>query len=128
MTYWIDVCQNDGNLLVSGGDDRIIKIFNKRESKIIKTFDEVHSSNDLALFKQRFNVWIFIVDQINCVRWSPSGDKLASASDDKTVKLFDFKTGKVLYTGETSNQSKLSISECMIVIYLSGEANSVCFI
>ena len=42
MTYWIDVCQNDGNLLVSGGTDTSIKVFDKRESKIIKTFD-VHS-------------------------------------------------------------------------------------
>ena len=50
------------------------------------------------------------------MRWSPSGDKLASASNDKTVKLLDFKTGKVLYTGNTSGESKLSISEYMIVI------------
>ena len=51
-----------------------------------------------------------------CVRWSPSGDKVASASEDKTIKLLDFKTGKVLYTGNTSDNSKLSISECIIVI------------
>ena len=50
------------------------------------------------------------------MRWSPSGDKLASASGDKRVKLLDFKTGKVLYTGKTSDESKLSISECIIVI------------
>ena len=53
------------------------------------------------------------------MRWSPSGDKLASAFEDKTVKLLDFKTGKVLYTGNTSDGSKLSISECMIVIQKS---------
>ena len=53
------------------------------------------------------------------MRWSPSGDKLASASEDKTAKLLDFKTGKVLYTGNTSDESKLSISECMIVIQKS---------
>ena len=50
------------------------------------------------------------------MRWSPSGDKLASASNDKTAKLLDFKTGKVLYTGNTSDESKLSISNYMIVI------------
>ena len=127
--YWIDVCQNDGNLLaVGGGTFGNIKIFDKRESKIIKTFDLVHSSNNLDLFKYRLDVWIFILDAINCVRWSPSGDKLTSASRDKTVKLLDFKTGKVLYTGKTSDGSKLSISKCMIVIQLSGKAMSVCFI
>ena len=46
MTLWIDVCQNDGNLLVSGGGDKDIKIFDKRESKIIKTFDNVHSGKN----------------------------------------------------------------------------------
>ena len=50
------------------------------------------------------------------MRWSPTGDKLASASNDKTIKLLDFKTGKVLYTGYTSDGSKLSLPKFMIVI------------
>ena len=53
------------------------------------------------------------------MRWSPSGDKLASASRDGTAKLLDFKTGKVLYTGNTSDGSKLSISKYMIAIQKS---------
>ena len=48
MTLWIDVCQNDGNLLVSGGYNANIKIFDKRESKIIKTFDDVHSGGNFG--------------------------------------------------------------------------------
>ena len=32
---------------------------------------------------------------------------LASASDDKTVKLLDFKTGKTIHTGKTADGSKL---------------------
>ncbi len=45
-TFWIDVCQSDPNLLASGSQDQIIKIFDKRESKIVKTFEEVHSSKE----------------------------------------------------------------------------------
>ena len=45
------------------------------------------------------------------MRWSPSGDKLASTSGDRTVKLLDFNTGKVLYTGNPSDGSKLPISK-----------------
>ena len=49
LTCWIDVCQNDGNLLVSGGARQNINIFDKRESQIIKTFDGVHSSKNFEL-------------------------------------------------------------------------------
>ena len=49
---------------------------------------------------------MIFLEWIRCVRWSPSGDMLASAAEDKKVKLLDFKTGKVLYTGKTSDDSK----------------------
>ena len=44
---------------------------------------------------------------MKCVRWIPNGDMLASAADDKTAKLLNFKTGKIIYTGTTSDGSKL---------------------
>lgn len=53
-TLWIDVCPNNGNLLASGGDDRNIKIFDKRVSTIVKTFDHIHSGMDLQFF---FNIY-----------------------------------------------------------------------
>ena len=64
-------------------------------------------------------MFVFFLGDITCVRWSPSGDMLASASSDPAVKLLDFKTGKALYTDNTSDGSKLPISECMIVIQKS---------
>jgi WD40 repeat protein len=125
---WIDVCQSNGNLLVSGGWDKIIKIFDKRESKIVKTFEGVHSSKELHpifcfhplprfcllfnLFKLFLHASHFnyrfenILDFIYCVHWNPSGDMIASASGDGKAKLLDFKTGKVLHTGTTSDRSK----------------------
>ena len=42
---------------------------------------------------------------IPCVRWNPSGNMLASASFDTTASVVDFKTGKTLYTGKTSDES-----------------------
>ena len=43
-TYWIDVCPTDSKLLASCGDDGRIMIFDKRESKIVKTIGDIHSS------------------------------------------------------------------------------------
>ena len=50
--------------------------------------------------------YCYYLGTIACVRWSPNGDMLASASYDQTVHLLDFKTGTQLYTGETSDGGK----------------------
>ena len=94
-TCWIDVCQSNGNLLASGGDDMNVKIFGKRESKIVRTLDGIHTGNIFICL-----IDCYLQDQIHCVRWSPSGEMLATASRDKTTTLLDFKTGKILYTGK----------------------------
>ena len=50
---WIDVCQGDGNLLVAGGGDLSIKVIDRRESRIVKTFSKCHSGekySQLSIF------------------------------------------------------------------------------
>lgn len=54
------------------------------------------------------------LDYIMCVRWSPSGDLLAAAAADSTVGVLDFKTGKTLYTGLTSDGRKFSLFDSLI--------------
>lgn len=54
---------------------------------------------------------------INCVNWSPNGDMLASASEDKTVKLLDVKNDKVIYTGKTADGSNYILISYILIQY-----------
>ena len=56
-----------------------------------------------------FWIPIAILAPIECMRWSPRGDMLASVSWDATAALLDFRTGKKLYTGRTPDGSKFLI-------------------
>lgn len=42
MTFWIDACPSNGNLIASGGEDKSIKLYDKRSSRIVKIFNELH--------------------------------------------------------------------------------------
>ena len=44
-TYWIDICQRDGNMLATCGYDKYVRIFDKRESRIVRTFYDIHEGN-----------------------------------------------------------------------------------
>ena len=62
-----------------------MKIFDRRQGKIIKCLNNIHSG------------------PINCVRWDPLGNRLVTASYDRSVKVIDFANEKVIYTGETDD-------------------------
>lgn len=107
----------DGNLLVTCGNHRSVKVYNKRQSNIVKTFDNIHDGKIYNFYCEelfatafvcRFCEALIISDHLIilksiqafmlCVRWNPMGNMLASASTDGTAKLLDFRTEKVLHT------------------------------
>ena len=49
-------------------------------------------------------------DDVNSVSFSPDGSKIASASGDKTVKVWDLKRGKCLQTLEGHVRGVTSVS------------------
>lgn len=55
---------------------------------------------------------------MNCVRWDPTGARLATASDDKTAKAIDAKTGKVIHSSTTPDQSKILMSAYLMNLHL----------
>ena len=85
--------------MATGGEETDVQIFDKRESNIVRKTFNIHTGNIFILFNKPFLTSDrYYIDFINCVRWSPSGDMIASASWDKTVVLLDVKTGTKLYT------------------------------
>ena len=46
MTLWIDVCPSNQNLLATAGSDKKIKIYDRREAKIVKIIDPTHPGPD----------------------------------------------------------------------------------
>ena len=46
------------------------------------------------------------IDYMYGVRWDSKGERIVSASGDYTVKIIDFSSGKVIYTGATSDGRK----------------------
>lgn len=44
------MCQTDGNLLVEGGQDSDVKVIDKREAKIVKSYD-IHDGRLRMRFK-----------------------------------------------------------------------------
>jgi hypothetical protein len=69
----------DGHSLVSGGQDRIIRVWDLASGKDVQRL-EGHNGT----------VW--------CLAFAPDGKTLASASEDGTVRLWDVVAGKLLAT------------------------------
>jgi len=83
----------DGNKLASGGDDKIIRLWELNTQKLLACFSG-HSQ------------------AVTSVSFSPQGEILATASDDKTIKLWHLPTSSEVFTlnGHTNPVKSVSFS------------------
>jgi len=91
VTSSMEVCPINDNYLAAAGEDKNIKIIDFREWRIAKTFENIHKG------------------RIKNIKWSSKGDMLATGSHDCMAKVIEFKTGKVLYTGQHENEAITSV-------------------
>ncbi|GAX43692.1 WD repeat protein with Ser/Thr protein kinase motif [Tolypothrix sp. NIES-4075] len=81
----------DGQMLVTGSDDRTIKLWNLTTKQEIRTF-KGHTS------------------YIYAIAISPDGQTIASGSVDKTIKLWNLNTGKEIRTLKGHSDSVASVA------------------
>ena len=65
------------------------------------------------------------------MRWDPNGKRLASASNNGIVQVFDFASEKATYTGMTVDDSKsliVHVTISLIIYLLLDQAMSVSFL
>ena len=81
----------DGTKIVSGSDDKTIKIWDANTGQCLKTL-EGHSN------------------RVFSVAYSPDGTKIISGSEDKTIKIWDANTGQCLQTLEVHSNWVSSVA------------------
>ena len=76
----------DSRLALSGGDDKVVKLWDLRSKSAIADYYESAA-------------------QINAVRFHPSGNCVAAAGDDGSTRLWDIRTHKLLQHYQVRNMN-----------------------
>ncbi|MBD2340169.1 ribosome assembly protein 4 [Calothrix sp. FACHB-156] len=83
----------DGQQLASGSDDNTIKLWDVSTGKVIQTLPPLREATPTESYIDSGHQ-----DSVTSIAFSSDGKKLASGSEDKTIKLWDITTGKLLQT------------------------------
>ena len=125
----------DGKTLVSGSEDKTIKIWDVTKSKALRTLSDNSSSFYAVAISpdgqtlasgggdNKIKIWNISSgelirtltdhsDAVSAVAISPDGQNLASGSWDKTIKIWNISTGKLLGTlsGHSASVSAVAFS------------------
>ena len=63
-TFWIDVCPVNANLVVAGGANQLIQVYDRRSSAIVLTFGDIHSGKGIFYLRLSYEFCLLFLSII----------------------------------------------------------------
>ncbi|PLZ80949.1 hypothetical protein CEN44_29050 [Fischerella muscicola CCMEE 5323] len=103
--------QIDGLLMAMEAGQSLKSLVNQKQSIVdYPAFSPILSIQDILAQIQEKNSWQAHSESVNSVAFSPDGKTIASGGPDKTIKLWDTTTGRVIKTLTGHNNGVYSIA------------------
>ncbi len=117
----------NGRYLATPSNDHTVRIWHAASGDLRQTLTTGISSLDIVNISMRMR-GLTETPRFHDVSWSPSGDKLATASADGIIRIWNFHDGKLLQTVEAHSKKALSVDWSYLNIIAScSEDHSIKF-
>jgi WD40 repeat protein len=102
----------DGKILASSGADHTIRVWDFRLAILEFRLEADSAQNQSKIQNPKSKILTGHSGWVRSIAFSPDGEVLASASSDRTLKLWDYETGDCLrtYTGHQSSVYSIAFS------------------